>query len=218
MIKSFKEMAEVDVSKYVEEKKDLADKGKTFKYLPWEACLMLLHENGAENVYFYPVKSEQGSTLHMVDRVFVDKNEKKNSCYEVVVHIIIDDLEFDMTYPVISGSSVIHELTMNQQKVNTAVQRAFVKGVAIRTGLGISLWTDGNDETAEKSTIDDIELQDGEKLFRKLGALFATVMQRTGMSEEEVGARIGIDENPGAVIGQMCRQLKNYEAKLNELR
>ena len=129
-----------------------------------------------------------------------------------VVHIVIDDLEFDMTYPVISGSSIIHEMTMSQQKVSTAIQRAFVKGVAIRTGLGFGLWSSENDETADRG-VDDISVQDPAKLYKKIGQLFAMKMRQTGMSEEEIGAKIGIDENPGAILGNLCKQLQMYEAK-----
>lgn len=218
MLKSWDEMRKVDVSKYVEEKADLSDKGKTFKYLPWDKCLTLLHENGAQNVYYYPIKDEKtGSSLRRCDQVFEDKNGKKNACYEVVVHVVIDDLEFDVTYPVISGSTIIHEMTMSQQKVSTAIQRGFVKGVAIRTGLGIGLWSSDNDETMDRG-FDDISVQDPLKLYKKLGQLFAAKMRETGMSEEEVGAHIGIDEKPGAVIKNLCAQIAKYEGLLNDLR
>lgn len=218
MLKNWNELRAVDVTPYVEKKKDLSDKGKTFEYLPWDRCVQLLHENGAETVYYYPVKDEKtGSSLRRTDQVFEDKNGKKNSCYEVVVHIIIDDLEFDMTYPVISGSSIIHEMTMSQQKVSTAIQRAFVKGVAIRTGLGFGLWSADNDETVDRG-VDDISIQDPAKLYKKIGQLFAMKMRQTGMSEEEIGAKIGIDENPGAILGNLCKQLQVYEAKLNDIR
>lgn len=218
MLKSWNELRNLDISKYVEEKADLQDKKKKFKYLPWDKCIDLLHENGAEVVYYYPLKDpETGSSLRKSNQVFEDKNGKRNSCYEVVVHIVIDDLEFDMTYPVISGSSIIHEMTMSQQKVTTAIQRGFVKGVAIRTGLGLGLWSSDNDETAERG-FDDISLQSAMKLYKKIGQLFAQKMRETGMSEEEIGYHIGIDENPGAVIANLCKQLQNYEDKINDLK
>lgn len=217
MLKKWDELRKVDVSTYVEEKEDLGNKSKKFKYLPWDKCVDLLHEHGAETVYFYPLKDEKtGSSLRMSDHTYTDKNGKRNSVYEVVVHIVIDDLEFDYTYPVISGSILIHEETMSQQKVTTAIQRGFVKGVAIRTGLGFSLWSSDNDETAERG-IDDIALQDPMKLYKKIGQLFATKMKQTQMSEEEIGSIIGIDENPGAVISNLCKQLKTYEEKINDI-
>ena len=42
-IKSWNEMRQLDISKYVK-KRDGAD------YLPWAECLKLLYENGAEEV------------------------------------------------------------------------------------------------------------------------------------------------------------------------
>ena len=47
MLKSWNEMRKLDISKFIK-KRDNAD------YLPWSSCLMLLYENGAEEVRFSP--------------------------------------------------------------------------------------------------------------------------------------------------------------------
>ena len=67
MLKDYKEMLKVDVSKYVE-KRDGAE------YLNWAKVVDLLHENGAEKVYFEPVVNPNtGSSLYMSEQVFTDK-------------------------------------------------------------------------------------------------------------------------------------------------
>ena len=140
MIKSWNEMAKIDISKYVEQR-DKAD------YLPWAVCLKLLYENGAEKVAFEPVINEKdGTTLFKTEEKF-GKDGRLNQCYEVRVKITIDDLQFVQNYPLINGTIPITTETLTSLRVASAQARAFVKGVAIRTGLGISLWTkDEGDE------------------------------------------------------------------------
>lgn len=141
MLKSWNEMAKIDISKYVE-KRDKAD------YLPWAVCLKLLYENGAEKVAFEPVINEtDGTTLFKTEEKF-GKDGRFNQCYEVRVRIVIDNLEFVQNYPLINGINAVTADNLTSLRVASAQARAFVKGVAIRTGLGISLWTkdEGDDE------------------------------------------------------------------------
>ena len=53
-----------------------------------------------------------------------------------------------------NGSNPVKDNSMSQQRVWNAQTRAFVKGVAMRTGLGFDLWL-GKDVEAE-STEDDL--------------------------------------------------------------
>lgn len=144
--KSFNEMLALDISKYVKQR-DKVD------YLPWAACKMLLHENGAEVVMFEPVPGIDGSTLRKSDLAFVDKNGVANRCYEVLVHIKVDNLEWDIAYPVMNGNNPVKDNSLNQLRVHNAVRRAFVKGVAERTGLGFNLWL-GDDDLPVDDTED----------------------------------------------------------------
>lgn len=66
-LKSFNELRKLDVSKYIKER----DKAK---YLPWAVCVDLLHQNGAEKVYFEPLTNDKGSSLFMSDKTFTDEN------------------------------------------------------------------------------------------------------------------------------------------------
>ena len=144
--KSFSEMLAVDVSSHVK-KRDNID------YLPWAACKKLLHDHGAEVVMFEPVPGPDGSTLRKSDLAFADKNGVENRCYEVLVHIQVDNLEWYIAYPVMNGNNPVKDNSLNQLRVHNAVRRAFVKGVAERTGLGFNLWL-GEDDLPVEDTED----------------------------------------------------------------
>ena len=131
--KTFAEMRKIDVSKFTE-------KRDGFDYLNWATCIDLLHQNGAEKVYFEPLTNENGSSLFMSDRVFTDKNGVTNSCYEIAVKVVIDDMVFVMRSPLMNGTNPVKDNSMSQQRVWNSQTRAFVKGVAIYTGLGFDLW------------------------------------------------------------------------------
>lgn len=141
--KSFNEMLKVDVSHYVKSR-DGVD------YLPWAACKKLLHDNGAETVMFWPVPGPDGSTLRKSDAVFTDKNGVQNRCYEVLVHIQVDSLQWETAYPVLNGNTPVKDNSMSQLRVHNAIRRAFVKGVAERLGLGFNLWLKEDDLPEEE--------------------------------------------------------------------
>ena len=138
MLKSWKEMCALNISSYTK-KRDGAE------YLPWSSCLKLLYENGAERVVITPQTTESGSSLFMSDQVFTDKNGNTNRCYEVRVAVEIDHNPYWISYPVMNGINPVRDNLMNQNAVHKAQMRAFVKCVAINTGLGFNLWLDDSD-------------------------------------------------------------------------
>ena len=134
MLKSYEEMKQIDVRPYCEERDG-------FTYLNWAMCIKLLRENGAEEVRFYPIPDpETGSSLRMTKQVFTDKNGNTNRCYETNIMVVIDGKEYAMQTPVMNGSNPVKDNSMNQIRVWTSMCRAFVKCVAIETGLGFDLW------------------------------------------------------------------------------
>ena len=118
-IKSWNEMRQVDISKYVK-KRDGAE------YLPWAECLKLLYENGAEKVEILPEKNENGSSLFMSEQSFTDKKGGTNRCYEVRVEVFIDGNTYGISYPVMNGINPVRDELMNQNAVHKAQMRAFV--------------------------------------------------------------------------------------------
>lgn len=182
--KSFEEMMAVDVSPYVKQR-DGVD------YLNWAMCKKLLHDHGAEVVLFSPVPSADGSTLRMSAVSFIDKNGVANRAYEVLVHIKVDNIEWDIAYPVMNGSNPVKDNSMSQQRVHNAVRRAFVKGVAERLGLGFSLWLDDDDLPQEET--DDLSKHSLAKCKQRLTELI-TAKINEGIPLNIIADRIGLDE------------------------
>lgn len=134
MLKSYEEMRKIDVSPYCEERDGMT-------YLNWAKCIDLLHEHGAEKVYWIPIPDPKtGSSLRMSDISFEDKNKVQNRCYETRIKVVIDDNEYEFQAPVMNGSNPVKDNSMSQQRVWNSMCRSFVKCVAIHTGLGFNLW------------------------------------------------------------------------------
>ena len=134
MLKSYEELRKVDVRPYCEERDGML-------YLNWAKCIDLLHEHGAENVYWLPIPDPNtGNSLRMVNKVFTDKNNVSNQCYETRIMVVIDDKTYEMQSPVMNGSNPVKDNSMSQQRVWNSMCRSFVKCVAINTGLGFDLW------------------------------------------------------------------------------
>lgn len=206
MIKSYAEMRKINIQPYVEQRDGNA-------YLNWAKCKELLHENGAEVVYFEPCVNSNGSSLFMSDYVFTDSKGNTNRCYEVRVHIVIDDLEFDAQYPLMNGSNPVKDNSMSQQRVWNAQTRAFVKGVAMRTGLGFELWLKNTDEISTEEDLtkhslfaikDRFQQEYTKALLKKMTT--AEIAEACEMTEEEV-----------KVIFTYFEQLNRFEQKLLKL-
>lgn len=206
MLKKYSELRAVDVTPFVE-KRDGAD------YLNWARCKELLHQNGAEVVYFEPCTNENGSSLFMSDQVFTDKNGVTNRCYEVRVHIVIDDLEFEAQYPLMNGSNPVKDNSMSQQRVWNAQTRAFVKGVAMRTGLGFELWLKNMDDIVVE---DDIYKHSLKAIKERMEQEVTTLMQK-GLSLSDVAKTFGWDEEVFRSKFSYFAELYNIEKKLLEL-
>lgn len=134
MLKSYDELRKVDVSPYCEERDGMS-------YLNWAKCIDLLHQYGAEKVYWIPIPDPKtGNSLRMSEVAFEDKNKVINRCYETRIKVVIDDNEYEFQAPVMNGSNPVKDNSMSQQRVWNSMCRSFVKCVAIHTGLGFNLW------------------------------------------------------------------------------
>lgn len=195
MLKSYDELRKVDVKNFCEYRDARDDKGKPIQvpYLNWAKCMDLLHENGAEKVYFEPVTNANGSSLFMSDQVFTDKNGVTNRCYEVRVKITIDDLEFTAQYPLMNGSNPVKDNSMTQQRLWNAQTRAFVKGVAMRTGLGFSLWLN-DDEDNGGSAEDDLSSHSLFAIKQRMQILYTNLIKR-GMTTGEIAKALNKTED-----------------------
>lgn len=191
-IKAFKDMTFKDLMNY--DVKPYLKKRDGLDYLPWATCVQLLHELGAEKVYFEPVTNENGSSLLMSDQVFTDSKGNSNRCYETRIRIVVDDKEFFMQVPIMNGVSPVRDNSMSQQRVWNTMTRAFVKGVALHLGLGFSLWAkDENKEFEEdKPEVYHDIMQVRERVFEKVTQLnkmdltLADIANEMDRSEDEI--------------------------------
>ena len=183
MLKSWNEMRSLDISKYVKQR-DKAD------YLPWASCLKLLYENGAEKVKIVPETTENGSSLFMSDQVFTDKSGNTNRCYEVRLVVEIDDSRYEMSYPVMNGINAVRDNLMNQNAVHKAQMRAFVKCVAINTGLGFDLWLDDSDT---EDCGEDLTKHNIFAIRERMQIAYTRLVKR-GLSTGEIAQMMGTSE------------------------
>lgn len=215
MLKPYAELRKVEVLPYCEMREAKDDKGKTIKvpYLNWAKCVDLLYQHGAEKVFFEPCTLPNGSSLIMSDAKFEDKNGIVNRCYEVRVKITIDDLEFESQFPLMNGSNPVKDNSLTQQRVWNAQTRAFVKGVAMRTGLGFDLWI--NDDTGME-TEEDLSKHKIMKIKERMQIAYTKGIKK-GMSTKEIADKMGYTEDMVKTIFTYFDQLVQFEGKLNEL-
>lgn len=206
MLKSWNEMRSLDISKYVKQR-DKAD------YLPWASCLKLLYENGAEKVKIMPQTAENGSSLFMADQVFTDKNGNTNRCYEVRVTVEIDDNFYEISYPVMNGINPVRDNLMNQNAVHKAQMRAFVKCVAINTGLGFDLWLDDADIADEP---DDLSKHNLWAIKERMQQAYTRAIKK-GMSTGDIAKAVNKTEEEVRLLFTYFDQLNRFEQEMNAL-
>ena len=206
MLKSWNEMRSLDISKYVKQR-DKAD------YLPWASCMTLLYENGAEKVLLETLTDVNGSSLFMSHEVFTDKNGGTNRCYEVRIKVTIDDKVYPFSYPVMNGINPVRDNLMNQNAVHKAQMRAFVKCVAINTGLGFNLWMD--DADIENDT-DDLSKHNLFAIKERLQQSYTKAIKK-GMSTGDIAKAVNKTEDEVRLLFTYFDQLNRFEQELNNL-
>lgn len=206
MLKSFNELRKVDVTPYIK-KRDGAD------YISWSTVVDLLHQQGAEKVYFENLVNENGSSLFMSDETFTDKNGKTNRCYEVRVKITVDDDTFTYTYPVLNGINAVRDDLMNQNAVHKATQRALVKAIAIRYGLGFSLWA--KDEL-EDDDVEDLHKHNLKSIEERVQQIYTRLI-RKGMTTGEIAQALNKTPDEVKVLFSFYPALDRFEQELTKL-
>ena len=205
-LKSWNEMRSLDISKFVKQR-DKAD------YLPWAECLKLLYENGAEKVKIIPQTTDNGSSLFMSEQTFTDKNSNTNRCYEVLVSVEIDENKYLISYPVMNGIAPVKDNLMNQNAVHKAQMRAFVKCVAINTGLGFDLWRDDADI---ENDVDDLSKHNLFSIKERMQQAYTRAIKK-GMSTGDIAKAVNKTEDEVRLLFTYFDQLNRFEQELNGL-
>lgn len=205
---NYDELRKVDVTQYTEERDGA-------KYLNWAKCIDLLHEYGANEVYFVPLTNEKGSSLFMSDIVFengYEKSKKTNRCYETRIEIHIDDKVYYMQSPVMNGANPVQDNSMSQQRVWNSMCRSFVKGVAIYTGLGFDLWLSEEDKLS-KQVEEDISKHDIFKIKERCQIIYTQKMKE-GLSTKEIAEKLHKTEDEVKALFSYFDTLSSFEKDL----
>lgn len=208
MIKNFNEMRKIDVSQYLK-KRDAAD------YLNWAVVKQLLHDNGAEKVYFTPIANEKGSSLFMSDTEFTDSKGIKNRCYETRIKVVIDELEFEMQGPVMNGANPVRDNSMTQQRLWNSQTRLFVKGVAIYTGLGFDLWS-RLEAKEEDDAEEDLSKHNIFKIKERCQIIYTDKL-KLGLTTKEIAEKLNRSEDEVKALFSYFDTLSNFERDLSKI-
>lgn len=185
-IPTFDELRKIDLSKYTRQR-DNAD------YINWAVIKQLLHDNGAEKVYFEPIQQENGSSLIMSNEVFRDNKENTNRVYETRIRVVIDDLTFEIQGPVMNGSNPVKDNSMTQQRLWNSQTRLFVKGVAIHTGLGFDLWS-RIEKQEECLNEEDLSIHNISKIQERVLQTLTKKM-KLGITKKDIASKLKINES-----------------------
>lgn len=213
-LKPFSELVKLDVLPFCDKREAKDDKGKKIEvpYLNWAKCVELLHEHGAKDVYFVPLKDANGSYL-FTSREVENKDGRKTGCYFVSVEIHVDDLVFTMDTPLMNGSLVVWDDTLNQLRIANCHARAFVKGVAIRTGLGFKLWSEDKDTD---SAPDDLSSHNIMAIKQRLEKLITAKLQN-GADMDDIYHFLGISKKQFDSTMLAFQNIQFIESKLRSL-
>ena len=207
MLKSFNEMRKIDVTPYIKQR-DGAD------YLPWATVVDLMHEHGAERVFFTPVYNDNGSSLFMSEQTFTDSKGNINRCYEVRVAITVDDDDFVYSYPLLNGINPVKDNSLNQNVVFKAMARAFVKAIALRYGLGFSLWA--KDEVEDSSESEDLSKHHLWAIKERFQMEYTRLI-RKGMSTGEIAEALEMTTDEVKLHFSFFDSLDRFEKKMQKL-
>ena len=188
MLKPYEELRKVDVTPFVKERDGIP-------YLSYNKCIDLLHEHGAEEVYFIPVPNPKtGGSLYESDTVFTDKNGNTNRCYETRIEIHIDDKVYFMQSPVMNADKPVKDNSMSQQRVWNSMTRSFVKAVAMYTGLGFSLWLDEEEKERKAQDVAD-QYHDILKVQERVFETVTAIQKKSNMNLAQIAERMGKTED-----------------------
>lgn len=209
-LKKYSDLRKVDVSKWV-------DKRDGAEYLNWAKVVDLLHENGAEVVYFEPIVNEStGSSLFMSEQTYVDSKGNTNRVYETAVKIVIDDLEFVQRGPVTNGANPVKDNSMTQQRLWNCQTRLFVKGVAIRTGLGFDLWLKEETKNEKDTWEDDLSKHDIFKIKERCQIVY-TQKLKLGLTTKEIASKLNKTEEEVKALFSYFDTLSTFEKELSNI-
>ena len=112
-----------------------------------------------------------------------------------------------------NGSLMVYEDTLNQLRIANCHARAFVKGVAIRTGLGFKLWI--NDQDTDPGQ-DDLS---GHSIFavKTRAEQLITAKLQSGIDMDEIYSATGLNQRKFEMLMAQFGNLDLLERKIRAL-
>lgn len=213
-LKPFSELIKVDVKPHCDWRGAKDENGKEVKvpYLSWAKCAKLLHENGAERVWYDPVVCPTTNSYLWPQLQVTTSKGRVTGCWFVRVCVHIDEASYTYDMPLLNGSLVVYEDTLNQLRINNALARAFVKCVAIHTGLGFDLWAEGDGDDGE----DDLSRHNIYAIKERIERLI-TAKEKRGMSHGDLLAACGLNDKQLQKIMGYFDTIAALERKVNEV-
>lgn len=216
-LKPYDELVKLDLTEYIDKRESNDRSKKLLDYINWAKIVHLLHENGAKKVYFQPVVNPTTrSSLYMTEQVFTDKDGNTNRVYETEIHIVIDELEFNMRGPVMNGSNPVKDNSMSQQRVWNTQTRLFAKGVAIMTGLGFNLWLKDEEVIEKENWEDDLSKHNLFKIKERCQQIYTNKIKQ-GLSVKDIADGLHKTEDEVKAIFSYFDTLNNFEKDLANL-
>lgn len=208
MLKPYNELRKIDVRPFTEDRDGIP-------YLPYNKCIDLLHEHGAEMVYFLPVPNPNtGTSLYESETVFEDSKGNTNRCYETRIEIHIDDKVYYMQSPVMNGANPVKDNSMSQQRVWNSMTRSFVKAVAMYTGLGFDLWLKEESDERKQQYKDDA-YHDIMKVYERVGETVTAIQKKGNLSLAQIAEKMGKTEDELKMYMKYYKILNAVEHNLN---
>ena len=187
MLKSYEELRKINVRPFCKER-------DCIPYLPYNKCIDLLRENGAEEAHFVPVDNPKThSSVFETETVFADKNGITNRCYETKIEIHIDGKLYPMKSPIMNGANPVRDNSMSQQRVWNSMARSFVKGVAMYTGLGFDLWLEGEEAEQKQQAAAD-QHHDIMKVKEQVLQTLTAIQKEGNMTRSDIASRMSRSE------------------------
>ena len=128
---------------------------------------------------------------------------------------MIDDLTFEAQYPLMNGSNPVKDNSMTQQRLWNAQTRAFVKGVAMRTGLGFGLWVDGGEDSGDDGG-DDLSRHSLFAIKERMQIAYTNAIKK-GLSTKDIAERLNMTEDGVKSYFAFFTALDQFEKGLNSL-
>ena len=152
--------------------------------------------------------------IYLIEENNIEKVEgNTNRVYETAVKIVIDDLEFIQRGPVSNGANPVKDNSMSQQRLWNCQCRLFVKGVAIRTGLGFSLWQKEEIGNEMNDVYDDLNKHDIFKIKERVQELY-TKKYKSGLTTKEIAEKLHKTEDEVKAIFSYFDTISNFERDL----